>query len=75
MYNSAEPVIEYITIGRCKTTWLLFADDSVLQASSESGLQHALNGFAVASNIAKVTKDTSRTEVHHLSRNPDQCSL
>ena len=42
---------ECVTIRRCKISWLLFADDLVLLASSESGLQHSLNGFATARDI------------------------
>ena len=43
---------EGVTIGRCKFSRLLFANDLVLLASSESGLQHALNGFAATCDIA-----------------------
>ena len=43
---------ERVTIGRCKISRLLFADNLVLLASSESGLQLALNGFAAACDIA-----------------------
>ena len=39
---------ECVTIARCKISRLLFADDLVLLASSESGMQHALNGIATA---------------------------
>ena len=42
-----------VTIGWCKISWLLFPDDLALLASSESGLQHALNGFAAACDIAE----------------------
>ena len=38
---------ECATIGNCKTSRLLFADDFVL-SSTESGLQRALNSFADA---------------------------
>ena len=34
------------TIGNCKISRLLFADDLVLLSSTESGLQRALNSFA-----------------------------
>ena len=53
---------------------LLFADESVLLASSESGLKHALNGLAAACHIAGMKTSTSKTVVLHLSRNPVQCS-
>ena len=66
---------ECVTIGRCKISRLLFADDLVLLASSESGLQHGLNGFAAACDIAGMKISTSKTEVLHLSRNPVRCSL
>ena len=62
-------------IGRCKINRLLFADDLVLLASSEFGLQHALNGFAAACDIAGMKISPSKTEVLHLSRNPVQCFL
>ena len=65
---------ECVTIGRCKIR-LLFADDLVLLASSESDFQYALNGFASACDIAGIEISTSKTEVLHLSRNPVQCSL
>ena len=54
---------------------LLFADDLVSLASSESGLQYALNCFAAACDIAGMKISTSKTEVLHLSRNFVQCSL
>ena len=44
-----------ITIGKCKTGRLLFAEYLVLLASFESGLQHALNSFAAACDIAEFT--------------------
>ena len=66
---------ECVTIGRCKISRLLFADDLVLLAFAESGLQHALNGFADACDIAGMKISTPKTEVLHLSRNPIQCSL
>ena len=64
-----------VTIGNNKISRLLFADDLVLLASSESGLQRALNGFAAACDIAGMKISTSKTEVLHLSRKPNQCSL
>ena len=66
---------ECVTIGRCRISRLLFADDLVLLASSESGLQHALNGFAAACDIAGMEISTSKSEVLHLSRNSVQCPL
>ena len=54
---------EYVTIGICKISRLLFADDLVLLASSESGLQHAINGFAAACDIDRIKISTSKTEV------------
>ena len=59
------------TIGNCKISRLLFADDLVLLSSTESGLQRALNSFADACNTAGMKISTAKTEVLHLSRNPD----
>ena len=64
-----------VTIRRCKISRLLFADDLVLMATSESGLQHALNDFAAACDITGTKISTSKTEVLHLLRIPVQCSL
>ena len=66
---------ECATIGNCKISRLLFADDLVLLSSTESGLQRALNSFADACNTAGIKTSTAKTQVHHLSRNPDQCML
>ena len=66
---------ECATIGNCKISRLLFADDLVLLSSTESGLQRALNSFADACNTAGIKISTAKTEVLHLSRNPDQCVL
>ena len=66
---------ECATIGNCKISRLLFADDLVLLSSIESGLQRALNSFADACNTAEMKISTAKTEVLHLSRNPDQCVL
>ena len=54
---------------------LLFADNLVLLFSTESGLQCALNSFADACNTIGMKISTVKTEVLHLSRNPDQCVL
>ena len=66
---------ECATIGNCKISRLLFADDLVLLSSTESGLQRALNSFADACNTAGMKISTAKTEVLHLLRNPDQCVL
>ena len=66
---------ECATIGNCKISRLLFADDLVLLSSTESGLQRALNSFADACNTAGMKISTAKTEVLHLSRNHDQCVL
>ena len=66
---------ECATIGNCKISRLLFADDLVLLSSTESGFQRALNSFADACNTAGVKISTAKTAVLHLSRNPDQCVL
>ena len=66
---------ECASIGNCKISPLLFADDLVLLSSTESGLQRALNSFADACNTAGMKISTAKTEVLHLSRNPDQCVL
>ena len=54
---------------------MLFADDLVLLSSKKSGLQRALNSFADACNTAVMKANTAKTELLHLSRNPDQCVL
>ena len=64
---------ECVTVGRCKICRLLFADNLVLLAFSESGLQHALNGLAAACEIARMK--IFQTEVLHLSRNVVLCSF
>ena len=66
---------ECATIGNCKVSRLLFADDLVLLSSTASGLQRVLNSFADACNNAEMKISSAKTEVLHLSRNPDQCVL
>ena len=66
---------ECATIGNCKISRLLFADDLVLLSSTESGLQRALNSFTDACNTAEMKISTAETEVPHLSRKSDQCVL
>ena len=66
---------ECATIGNCKISRLLFADDLVLLSSRESDLQRALNSFAEACDTAGMKIRTAKTEVLHLLRNSDQCVL
>ena len=73
--NKCSQVDECATIGNCKISRLLFADDVVLLFSAESCLQCAINSFADACNTAEMKISTAKTEVLHLSRNPDQCVL
>ena len=47
----------------------------VLLSSTKSGFQRALNSFADACNTAGMKINTAKTEVLHLSRNPDQSVL
>ena len=63
------------TIRDCKISCLLFADDLVLLSFTDSGIQRALNSFADACNTAGMKISTTKIEVIHLSRNPDQCVL
>ena len=73
--DKCSQVDECATIGNCKISRLLFADDLVLLSSTESGLQRALNSFADTRDTAVMKISTAKTEVLHLSRNPDQCVL
>ena len=67
---------ECASIGNCKISCLLFADDLVLLFSAECGFQCALNSFfADACDTAGTKISTAKTEILHLSRNVDQCSL
>ena len=65
---------ECVTIGRCKISRLLFADDLILLASSQFGLQNAFNSFSAACDIAGMKISASKTEVLHLLKNLVQCS-
>ena len=47
---------------------VLFADYSVLLASSESGLQQSLNGFAATCDIAGIKISISKTEWYDIFR-------
>ena len=64
-----------VTIGNCKISCLLFTDELVLLSSSESGLLCVLNRFADARDTADMKISTAKTQILHLSRNPDQCLL
>ena len=64
---------ECASIGNCKISPLLFADDLVLLSSTESGLQRVSNSFADACSTAGMKISTAKIEILHLSRNPDQC--
>ena len=66
---------ECASIKNCKISRLLFADELVLLSYTEYGLQRALNSFADARDTAEMKISTAKTEVLHLSRNPDQCVL
>ena len=50
---------ECVKIRRCKISRLLFAYNLVLLASSKSGFQQALNGFAATCDIAGMEISTS----------------
>ena len=60
---------ECATIGNCKISRLLFADDLVLLSSTESALQRASDSFANACDTAGMKIRTAKIEVLHLSRN------
>ena len=62
-------------IRNCKISRLLFVDYLVLLSSTEPGLHRALNSFADACNTAGTKISTAKTEVLHLSKNPDQSVL
>ena len=72
MMDKCSQADECATIGNCKISRVLFADDLVLLSSTESGLQQALNSFADARCTAGMKLSTAKTEVLHLSKNPDQ---
>ena len=66
---------EYGSIGRCKISRLLFADNLVLQASSEFALLLALSSFGAVCDIAGMKINISKNEILHLLRNHAQCYL
>ena len=73
--NKSSQSDECATIGNCKISRLLFTDDLVLLSSTESGLRRELNRFADACDTTGMKISAAKTEVLHLSRNPDQCVL
>ena len=52
---------------------LLFADDSVLLAFSEPGLQYVLNSFSATRDITRMKISIFKIEVLHLSKNLVEC--
>jgi hypothetical protein len=66
---------ECVMIGDVRVKSLLFADDLVLLASSESDLQRALERFAAECVVAGMRISTSKTESLVVSRSPVQCAL
>jgi len=56
-------VEEGLTAGSCRIKRLLFADDLVLLAPSQQGLQHALNRFSAACGRVGMKNSTKNTEV------------
>ena len=66
---------ECATIGNCKISRLLLADDLVLLFSAESGFQRALNSFADTCDTTGMKISMTKTEIIHLSKKPDQCLL
>jgi len=59
----------------CRINRLLFADDLVLLASFQQGLQHALDRISVACDRARMKISTKNTEVLCLCTNQRQCML
>ena len=67
---------ECATIGKCKISRLLFADDLVLLSSTKSDLQRALNSFADACDTGAMKISTTKTDVlQETFKEPDQCVL
>ena len=54
---------------------MLFADDLVLLASRKVDLQHSLDRFETACDLAVMKISTSKTEVLCISRQPMTCNL
>ena len=63
---------EGVAVGRCKINRLLFANDLVLFASSQQGLQHALYRFSAARDQAGMKIGTNEAEVSCHSSKPSQ---
>jgi len=66
---------EGITIGNCRVSRLLFADDMVLLSPSQSDLQQALDRFTAQCNNAGMRISATKTETLVLSRRPARCDL
>jgi len=82
--DSHSRVDKGVTIGSCKISRFLFANDFVLLAFSEQGiqhtfdeegLQHALDRFPAVCDQAGMKISSKNTGVLCLSRNPNQCTL
>src|SRR5215475_6598883 len=63
------------TLGQEIINHLLFADDLLLLADDESGLQRAPNSFNEQCQNAGMKISTEKTEVMVISRTPSQCTL
>ena len=68
-------VDEGVKVGRCRVNHLVFADDLVLLASSEQGLQQTLDRLSIVCDQVGMKISTEKTEVLCLSRNPRQYML
>ena len=66
---------EGVTVGSCRINRLLSAGDFVLPASSQQGLQHALDRFSAACDRSGMKISTKNIEVICLFTNPRQCML
>jgi len=64
-----------VAVSNCNIRRLLFANDLVLLASFEQGLQHALHWFSAACDQAGMKISIKKTEVLCLYRNLIQCML
>jgi len=68
--NSHSRVEVGVRVGSCRISRLRFADDLGLLASSQQGLQHALDRFSAVSDRAGMKINTKKAEVLCLSGNP-----